>query len=242
VAVFASLKSGYGLLKSNFRSMIALSLSRFVVGFGLVILALALMAPYAFIQNPLRAAAFDLAYGFTLIFLGMLSVPFIMFPMTYGAVALASKKETGVRSAFTAVWKNYVPLAVNSLLFIVLPLFFGMLGSMVYSVFEPAGILLILVSLFFFIRLFFWDVFFVMGKKNPLKESWDTTGKEMLKSSSFVFTLFFISLALGGASSGIGLFLPQLSQIMDVVIGFVVPPFAVGAKVFFAKNLNKTRA
>lgn len=81
-----------------------------------------------------------------------------------------------------------------------------------------------------------------MGKKNPLKESWDTTGKEMLRSSSFVFTLFFISLALGGASSGIGLFLPQLSQIIDVVVGIIVPPFAVCAKVIFAKNLNKTRA
>jgi hypothetical protein len=242
VVVFASLKSGYGLMKSNFREMILLSLSRFLVGLGLVVLALALMAPYAFIQNPLRAEAFDLAYGFAVVSLAVASVPFIMFPVTYGAVALASKKEAGIRSAFTFVWKNYLSLFVNSLLFVLPSLFFGILGFLAYSVFEPAGILLILVSLFFFIRLFFWDVFLVMGRKNPLRDSWEMTGKNMLPASSFIFTLFFISLALGGVSSGIGLFLPQASQIFDMAAGIIVLPFSAGAKVFFAKNLNKTRA
>ncbi|MBR9689564.1 MAG: hypothetical protein GOV01_01545 [Candidatus Altiarchaeota archaeon] len=232
---------GFELYKKNFVPLISLCLSRIFIVTLFAIVSIIILIPFMtsgashLLASPdlvldsliaTKYASYFIAYVVFLVFAFILLTPFFLFPHTAGAVLSLSKRNIDMKKSFLLLKKHYAKLLINSLIYFLITAFLFIESVLLLVSSHFLGLVILVLTVYVSVRLSFWDIFTLMGKKDPLKASWDMTQNRFFIVFSFVLI------------ANILVQLTTFFPFVGIIFGIFTIPYVVTSKAVFVKSLN----
>lgn len=222
--------------KKNFWDLLILSFSKLVIPVALILVSLVLLLPALGLSSWLQIGVYGIGYALFILVAFSMAMPFFAYPVVSGSI-IALKKRPKIETSFRSIKDNYHKLLLGMAIYFTIVAFLLIESIVLLFVYPVFGIASLIVAAYVAMRLYFWDVLLFLGEKHPLRASWTLTEGRAFTVLAFLSVSTVFAYFIG---------LMSILPFFGPIVGFVLMPFFVSAKVHFVtllkEGLKKNRA